>query len=350
MSPDTPLITTIIPTYRRPALLKRAIESVLQQTYPHFQVCVFDNASGDETADVVAQLAQQDKRVNYYCHPENVGAFKNFQYGLEQVSTPFFSFLSDDDMLLPDFYQIAMAGFTEHPEAIFSSAATMYMDLNGNYLGIQESKWQPGFYQPPEGLFAMLQYNHPTWTGILFRQEVKTLVGGLDEETGPFSDMDFELRIAARFPFVVSTEPGAILSKHSESFSQSNAIHINNFWPYIERMCHNIIRGERLDLETRQRAETILRQYSTNYLFRIGIAALLHKNFQDSYQTAHILRTHYNISAKAWVLSAITGICQYFPPAYYAALFANKFRWYLRRRKWRSLSRQTGPSSESKTV
>ena len=105
MPPDTPLITTIIPTYRRPTLLKRAIESVLQQAYPHFQVWVLDNASGDETAEVVTQLTQQDKRVKYYCHPENVGAFNNFQYGLEQVSTPFFSFLSDDDMLLPDFYQ-----------------------------------------------------------------------------------------------------------------------------------------------------------------------------------------------------------------------------------------------------
>lgn len=49
-----PMITTIIPTYRRPRLLRRAIRSVLNQTYPHFQVCVYDNASGDETATIVA--------------------------------------------------------------------------------------------------------------------------------------------------------------------------------------------------------------------------------------------------------------------------------------------------------
>ncbi|MEK7713004.1 MAG: glycosyltransferase, partial [Nitrospirota bacterium] len=35
-----PLITTIIPTYRRPKLLRRAIKSALNQTYPHLQVCV----------------------------------------------------------------------------------------------------------------------------------------------------------------------------------------------------------------------------------------------------------------------------------------------------------------------
>ena len=40
-----PLITTVIPTYRRPHMLQRAIRSVLDQTYPHFKICVYDNAS-----------------------------------------------------------------------------------------------------------------------------------------------------------------------------------------------------------------------------------------------------------------------------------------------------------------
>ncbi len=69
-----PLITTIIPTYRRPKLLRRAIKSVLNQTYPHFQVCVYDNASGDETALVVDEIAKADPRVKYYCHSENIGS------------------------------------------------------------------------------------------------------------------------------------------------------------------------------------------------------------------------------------------------------------------------------------
>lgn len=347
MSLNKPIITTIIPTYRRPVLLKRAIESVLNQTYPHFQVCIYDNASGDDTADMVTQMAQCDDRIKYYCHPENIGAIKNFQYGFEQVSTPFFSFLSDDDMLLPNFYQIALTGFDKYPESMFSSAATMYMDIKGNHLGIKEAKWKPGFYQPPVGLFAMLQFNHPTWTGILFRQEVKELVGKLDLETGPFSDMDFELRLAARFPFVVSMQPGAILSKHSGSYSQSSATRINNIWPYIENMCHNITGDERLDPDTRQRAEAILRRYCIDYLFRIGIASILHKNFTDNSQTVDILRTQYHLSVKGSCLSALTKICQYFPPAYYAAVFLNNFRWYIRRKRWRILKPQVENSPYS---
>ena len=50
-----PTITTVIPTYRRPELLQRAIRSVLDQSYPHFKICVYDNASNDRTPDVVKQ-------------------------------------------------------------------------------------------------------------------------------------------------------------------------------------------------------------------------------------------------------------------------------------------------------
>jgi len=71
------MITTIIPTYlRRPVMLKRAIESVLNQTYEDFQVCVYDNCSGDETAHVPAQLMQGEDRIKYHCHTENIGGLR----------------------------------------------------------------------------------------------------------------------------------------------------------------------------------------------------------------------------------------------------------------------------------
>lgn len=49
------LITTILPTYRRPQLLKRAIESVLKQTMQDFNLYIFDNASQDETPEIVSK-------------------------------------------------------------------------------------------------------------------------------------------------------------------------------------------------------------------------------------------------------------------------------------------------------
>src|SRR6516165_1449212 len=97
-------ITTVIPTFRRPTLLGRAIRSVLRQTNRDCAVTVFDNASGDETRDVVAAIAAEDPRVSYHCQSRNVGIVANFISAMQSVQSPYFSVLSDDDVLFPEFF------------------------------------------------------------------------------------------------------------------------------------------------------------------------------------------------------------------------------------------------------
>lgn len=321
---NTPLITTIIPTYRRPKLLRRAIQSALNQTYPDIQICVYDNASGDETADVVREFAKKDGRVKYYCHPKNIGALKNFEYGMTQVTTPFFSFLSDDDLILPDFYQTALEGFERYPEAIFSSTQTVYMDAEGNYLGVASPNWEPGFYEPPSGLFGMLKHNHPTWTGILFRREVRKVVGSFDMDAGQFSDLDFELRVAARFPFVISQKLGAILYTHPTSFSANNANRVKNLWPYLAKIENNITNDKRIPLVTRQTAEILLKRDATKRLFRSGVALIINRHFDESREIACILREYYDSSLIYYILYATSHICQNIPPAHKILRFLKK--------------------------
>ena len=85
---EKPLISVIIPTFRRPQLLKRAIDSVLAQTYPHFQICIYDDASKDETCQIIEQY--RDERITYHAHLENIGLNNNYNYGLDRVNTPLF--------------------------------------------------------------------------------------------------------------------------------------------------------------------------------------------------------------------------------------------------------------------
>jgi glycosyltransferase involved in cell wall biosynthesis len=118
-------ITTIIPTFRRPHLVGRAICSVLSQNYEKFEVRVLDNASGDETGEVVKRIASGDPRVTYHCHPFDIGPWRNFKYGLDSVETPFFNLLSDDDALLPGFFTAALDSLERHPQAGMFAGATV---------------------------------------------------------------------------------------------------------------------------------------------------------------------------------------------------------------------------------
>ena len=112
---DSPLTTTVIPTYRRPEMLRRADWSVLNQDFERLQICIYDNASGDSTRKVAEAFAQRDRRIKYPCHRENIWPAANFDFGLSNVATPYFSVLSDDDMLLPGFYSAAAAALEARP-------------------------------------------------------------------------------------------------------------------------------------------------------------------------------------------------------------------------------------------
>ncbi|WP_129633326.1 glycosyltransferase family 2 protein [Candidatus Oscillochloris fontis] len=308
---DPPTITTIIPTYRRPQLLRRAIQSVLAQTYPHFQIWVYDNASGDETADVVAEMAARDPRIHYYCHPTNIGSMPNFQFGLNRVATPFFSFLSDDDLILPNFYQTALAGFQAHPAAIFSATNVLCRDYQDRLLAV--SNLQSGFYPTPEGLLMMLRREHPTWTGILFRREVLETVHEFDLATGIISDFDFELRIAAHHAFVFNEEPGAVFYMHPSSLSQVEFANYQRIWPACEHVRANMMRHEHLTPTVRAEADRLLDAWIYRSLMFISIVATLRWQFEDALRSVDLMTRYTTSRAQVRGLFLIIRLLQAFP-------------------------------------
>jgi len=217
----TARVTVIIPTYRRPQLLQRAIGSVLQQTFRAFRACVYDNASGDETASVVAAASAQDSRLEYHVQPVNVGAFDNFVSGMEHVETEFFSFLSDDDVLFPAFLTTAVRELDRHPDAMMFAGSTLEFNDAGTVQYAPVARWpREGQYDPPEALWHMLGNRHPTWTSILFRRAVIDRIGVLDKRAGAPCDLDYELQVAAHFPIVISFELCAAYVRHAQAGSQ----------------------------------------------------------------------------------------------------------------------------------
>ena len=336
---SSPLITTIIPTYRQPKLLARAIRSVLTQTVPDSQVCVYDNASGDETAEVVAEFARKDSRVKYHCHAKNIGALANFNYGISEVQTPFFSLLSDDDILLPNFYETTLNGFQEFPSAIFSAGNVVSMTDKGEIVSSQLDLWRrAGYYTPPEGLLEMLGMKHPTWTAVLFRREVIQKLGLLDEELGHLADMDYELRVGALFPLVISRKPCAIFVHHP--LSSVSSIHLRSFWPGWLKMVRKLKEDERIPPHVRAYVEeNLIEQLKVN-LFASNF--VLRKEFEDAYESAKILDTIYDAKIRAKILCSLAKVCESFPPAYSLLAGRMKLRSALRRVRSRNLQGQFG--------
>jgi glycosyltransferase involved in cell wall biosynthesis len=301
---SNPLITTVIPTYKRPRLLRRAIESALIQGGNEVQVCVYDNASNDGTFEMVYAMMKLDSRIRYYCHSENVGSFKNFQFALSRIDTPFFSILSDDDILLPGFYSDAIYGLHENPDAILSGGITIRMNQEGQVFAACVENWsREGLFLPIDSLKEMLSGNPLCWTSVLFRKEALSATGGLDEEVGGPSDHDFILRLAARYQIVVNKKPYSIFMLHGDSFSETAPL--SAFWPGWLKMIGNM--GEALASAPELAYYTInkLNLDAKKMLFRRSANALAKNNLDFALSAANILDSHYRAKAKSRIIRTL---------------------------------------------
>ncbi|RED48373.1 glycosyltransferase family 2 protein [Seonamhaeicola aphaedonensis] len=99
-----PLISIIIPNYNRASLITESLDSVLSQTYKHWECLVVDDGSTDNSEAVVKKYTETDKRIRFYKRPEfrTKGANTCRNYGLELSQGDYVNWLDSDDIMHPD--------------------------------------------------------------------------------------------------------------------------------------------------------------------------------------------------------------------------------------------------------
>jgi len=112
-SSDSVKVSVCIPTYNRADILPYAVNSVLSQTFPDFELLICDDASPDNTAEVVAQW--DDSRIRYIRHPQNIKRSRNMRSGYEAAVGQYFIKFDDDDALTPTFLEKTVAVLDTHP-------------------------------------------------------------------------------------------------------------------------------------------------------------------------------------------------------------------------------------------
>ena len=128
MAGSSALVSVLIPTFNRSGMLTQALESAVRQTYRALEIVVADNASGDDTADVVAAFCRRDGRVRYVRHGTNLGYLGNIQSLLDEAQGEFVKFLMDDDVLLPDCVETLVRPCRRDPSIGFATSKRTYVD------------------------------------------------------------------------------------------------------------------------------------------------------------------------------------------------------------------------------
>lgn len=306
-----PKITTIIPTFRRPEMLERAIKSVMEQDYSNIKICVYDNNSQDKTKEVVENLAKIDSRIHYFCHDTNIGGLNNFLFAMKQVQTEYFSFLSDDDYLLPQFYNKAINDLENCKDAMFWAGMSLHVDEHNTIWYARLAQWErEGIFTPPEGVLSLTGGMAPAWTSMLFRKNAIDQLGLLDISLLGPCDLEYCLRLAAHYPYIVKKHPSAVFVLNSQSYSTTQPL--SSFWPGWKKMINLCEKNTALEVDVQKKLTFQLRKDAEKMLFRRGANAIAARRLEFAKAAADVLVLEFKQSSKAYFLYIIIYLCSKF--------------------------------------
>jgi glycosyltransferase involved in cell wall biosynthesis len=215
-------VTVAIPTYNRAAMLAESIDSVLAQTYGDFRLVVADNASTDETREVVAAYVD-DRRVEYLRRPENLGLLGNFQDCLQRLTGEYSLILCDDDLLRPTFLEETVAALDAQPAAGIAHTAFAVLDEDR---GVVEARtdWTYGLAGDTTEAGSDFIAESMFWgcrvcsSAALMRTRAVP-AGGFEAADFPAIDFGLWLRMALDWDVVFLSRPLAAYRIHAESQS-----------------------------------------------------------------------------------------------------------------------------------
>lgn len=127
-------VSIITPVYNVAGLIGETIASVLSQTYEDLEMLLVDDASTDNSWDVIQSFAEKDQRVRCWRLTQNSGAAKARNFAIEQARGRFIAFLDHDDLWLPE-KLLRQVEFSLSKSAVLTHTDYEYIDASGNRIG-----------------------------------------------------------------------------------------------------------------------------------------------------------------------------------------------------------------------
>lgn len=213
------LISVVIPTYKRPHLLREAVKSVLAQTYRPIELVIVDDGSLDDTfAQIQAMGAQvQAAGVTPSFHTKpNGGVASTRNFGMARARGDLIALLDDDDLFMP-------TKLEKQAAAIMATGADASCCQVERRMG---GKNRPYPHDPaalihgrnPAGVLRQTAWGHTN--SLVVKREVLEACGGYDERLRIFEDDEFLIRLAHHASFAPVPEVLATWIDQPNSLSQ----------------------------------------------------------------------------------------------------------------------------------
>jgi glycosyltransferase involved in cell wall biosynthesis len=203
---EQPLVSVICLCYNHARFVEEAIRSVLSQTYSNIQLIVVDDASQDNSAEIISRIVKENPQIIFLSQKENTGNCRAFNRGLTKVTGEFIIDLAADDVLLSNRVEEGVNSFNKQGAQVgvlFSDAE--WIDEAGKHLYFHSQRF-PHKKVPQGDVYIHLIEKYficsPT---MMFRKSVIDYLGGYDE-TLAYEDFDFWIRSSRVFHYGYSPD------------------------------------------------------------------------------------------------------------------------------------------------
>jgi glycosyltransferase involved in cell wall biosynthesis len=245
-----PLVSAVIIFLNAEKFIEEAIESVVAQTYAHWELLLVDDGSTDSSTAIAQRyVAQYPDKVRYLEHEahQNKGMSASRNLGIRHARGEYVAFLDADDAWLPVKLEQQVAIMESQPKAAMVYGWTL---IWYSWTGRSEDAGRDHFYElgvapdsliEPPALFFLLLENKvqtPTTCNALIRRSVFEEIGGFEDSfRGMYEDQAFFAKIHLRAPVFVAGECWAKYRQHSESCSLNTDINQDYYatrLPFLE--------------------------------------------------------------------------------------------------------------------
>jgi hypothetical protein len=126
-----PKVTVGIPVFNGENFLEQAITSFLSQTLKDFELIISDNASSDDTDQIIRTYAKTDPRIRHYRNDHNVGSSKNYTRVFEEARGQYFKWAAHDDCYAPTYLENCVAALDADPSLVLCTSLTRDINAKG---------------------------------------------------------------------------------------------------------------------------------------------------------------------------------------------------------------------------
>lgn len=215
-----PTFSIIIPTYNRPAMLRRALKSVAAQTYKDFEVIVIDDCSPVPT-ELPSDLGIA--HLQLIRHEKNKGPAAAYNTGIASAKGQFISILDDDDEYHPDFLTRTAQAFHSHPEGDWCWTSIKVIDygVTGSSSQPEESIFPEKYENDADLFFDAISIGNGF--GFTVRAACYRNLGAYDESFKVAEDAEFIYRLLANGarPIVI---PDQLVTVHNHEQDRMTAL------------------------------------------------------------------------------------------------------------------------------